>query len=425
VRSRQLLSSFLIVGLLAAAPALAEDKGTAVKGQLSTIEKQLEAKRKAAKTLEKETAALKAEEARLRQEMVSAASKAQQFEGDLTQVEETLVALKEEEAIKLEKLSLNKVQTIGVLGALERLARNPPQALIAQPLSTSDLVRSAILLRAAVPMIEKEAKQLNEDIKSLVETRKAVEARRVELASLTTRLKGERQRLDGMLGRKKGLREKASKESKRAATVLKKLTGKAKNLKEVFRKLEKKRKADEKARRKKEAQAERQKKARIAQQKPPEAPKTGSAQVAALPAPDGGAPISKAKGHLWAPAVGRLIKAYGIPTGTGLTTKGITLATRANAQVVAPYDGRVVYSGPFRAYGQLLIIDHGEGYHTLISGMTRIDSLVGQWLLAGEPVGVMGAPRKGKPSLYLEIRKQGQPINPKPWLANRKRRAMR
>jgi len=413
-------SLLLFAGLFCVGPARAADDPSAVKGQIKTIEQELEAKRKAAQSLENEAEQLKSQESQLRREMVSAAAKAQQFETDLTQVEETLATLKEEEAETLKKLNLNREQTVGVLGALERLARNPPQALIAQPLSTSDLVRSAILLRAAVPMIEKEANRLNADIQSLIETRTAVEARRQELAALTDQLKSERKRLDHMLERKKALREKASEESKQASASLKQLTGKAKNLKDVFNKLEKKRLADEAKRR----ESERQKR-EAEQKKQEEQHKTGSAEVASLPVPDGGAPITKAKGHLWMPAVGPVVKAYGIPTGTGLTTKGITISTRQNAQVVATYDGRVVYSGPFRGYGQLLIIDHGEGYHTLISGMTRIDSLVGQWLLAGEPVGVMGAPQSGKPSLYLEIRKQGQPINPRPWLADRSKRAMR
>ncbi|MCW9046109.1 MAG: peptidoglycan DD-metalloendopeptidase family protein, partial [Alphaproteobacteria bacterium] len=89
---------------------------------------------------------------------------------------------------------------------------------------------------------------------------------------------------------------------------------------------------------------------------------------------------------------------------------------RLGAHVVAPYDGRVVYAGPFRGYGQLLIIEHGEGYHTLLAGMERIDSVVGQWLLAGEPIGVMSKNKSKKPTLYLEMRKDGHPINPVPWL---------
>ena len=98
-------------------------------------------------------------------------------------------------------------------------------------------------------------------------------------------------------------------------------------------------------------------------------------------------------------------------------SKGITIETRADAQVVTPYDGEVVFAGRFRGYGQLLIIQHGEGYHTLLAGFSRIDSVLGQWLLAGEPVGVMGRGSNGNPALYVELRRNGDAINPLPWLA--------
>ena len=93
------------------------------------------------------------------------------------------------------------------------------------------------------------------------------------------------------------------------------------------------------------------------------------------------------------------------------------IAARPGAQVVAPYDGKVVYAGNFRSYGQILIIQHGGRYHTLLAGLDRVDAVVGQWLLAGEPVGIMGAPHGGDPELYLELRHAGKPINPLPWLA--------
>ena len=86
--------------------------------------------------------------------------------------------------------------------------------------------------------------------------------------------------------------------------------------------------------------------------------------------------------------------------------------------MVAPYDGQVVYAGPFRGYGQILIIEHGESYHTLLAGIERIDAVEGQWVLAGEPVGTMERQGTELPKLYLELRHAGQPINPLPWLAN-------
>ena len=90
--------------------------------------------------------------------------------------------------------------------------------------------------------------------------------------------------------------------------------------------------------------------------------------------------------------------------------------------MIAPFDGVVAFAGAFRGYGQLLIIEHSEGYHTLLAGLGRVDGEVGQRVLAGEPVGVMatsetdGAPSS---SLYVELRRDGQPINPLPWLADR------
>jgi septal ring factor EnvC (AmiA/AmiB activator) len=117
------------------------------------------------------------------------------------------------------------------------------------------------------------------------------------------------------------------------------------------------------------------------------------------------------------PAEGRLSQRYGEGTESEGLAKGIVITTRTAAQVVSPFDGVVAFAGPFRGYGQLLILEHSEGYHTLLAGMSRLDGAVGQRVLAGEPVGVMSP--EGDPSLYVELRRDGQPINPLPWLATR------
>ena len=153
-----------------------------------------------------------------------------------------------------------------------------------------------------------------------------------------------------------------------------------------------------------------------------------------------GGRLGEARGQMPMPAVGRISGQYGEPTPAGISRRGIDIATRPGAQVVAPYDGKVVFAGPFRAYGQLLIISVGEGYHVLLAGMTRINGLAGQSILAGEPVGIMGsssdedspARQNGAadngglgakevssgqhPALYIEFRKDGDPIDPRPWL---------
>ena len=136
-----------------------------------------------------------------------------------------------------------------------------------------------------------------------------------------------------------------------------------------------------------------------------------------------GRPIDIAKGMLPYPVVGDLKATFGRQATSGLTHKGVTIKAVSEAQVIAPYEGRVAFAGLFRGYGRLLIIEHGAGYHTLLAGMGRIDVIVGQWLLGGEPVGIMDRVEKNykdeKPLLYIELRRGGEPINPLPWLTER------
>lgn len=126
------------------------------------------------------------------------------------------------------------------------------------------------------------------------------------------------------------------------------------------------------------------------------------------------------------PAGGAVLKAFGTDDGYGGQEKGMSLTTRVEAQVASPSDGWVVYAGPFRSYGQLLIINAGGGYHILLAGMDKITVELGQFVLSGEPVAVMGRGPQlvssaslgtAQPILYVEFRKDGNSIDPTPWWA--------
>ena len=125
--------------------------------------------------------------------------------------------------------------------------------------------------------------------------------------------------------------------------------------------------------------------------------------------------FQKAKGMLTKPCAGTITTEYGQMISKGVTSKGIIYKTRSEAQVVAPYDGTVIFSGPFKGYGNIIIVEHGDGYLSLLAGLGQIDCEVGQMLLAGEPIGIM--PNSNDAKLYVEIRKDRHPINPKPWIA--------
>ncbi|MBX9863819.1 MAG: peptidoglycan DD-metalloendopeptidase family protein [Hyphomicrobium sp.] len=145
--------------------------------------------------------------------------------------------------------------------------------------------------------------------------------------------------------------------------------------------------------------------------------------------------FQNAKGKLSLPARGRRVLGFGEKTQYGGTSKGMVIETRYSARVTSPCDGWVVYAGEFRSYGQLLIINAGGGYHVLVAGLSRMDVGPGQFVLAAEPIGTMsGAPRTAQlatestdtsqsaphssaPVLYIEFRKDGQPIDSNPWWA--------
>jgi septal ring factor EnvC (AmiA/AmiB activator) len=133
------------------------------------------------------------------------------------------------------------------------------------------------------------------------------------------------------------------------------------------------------------------------------------------------------RGLLPPPVSGAVVKTFGAPDGFGSVEKGLSLAARPRAVVASPTDGWIAFSGPYRTYGQLLIINAGGGYYVVLAGMDRINVEVGQFVLAGEPVGVMGdgsartaaaiAIGALQPILYIEFRKDGTAIDPGPWWA--------
>jgi septal ring factor EnvC (AmiA/AmiB activator) len=380
--------------------------------RLADVERDMEHERQRRAALERRSAGLDHDVDKLRADLIAAARAAQQGEADLSRLEARLRELVADEGRLSADLARRHTQIVALAGALERLSRHPPEALFVAPGDPIDVMRGGLLLRTALPRVRAASEKLRGELETLATLRHEIAAQRIRQEAAVVSLGRERRQLDDLMRRKAALRQETVEETRRLVRRLDELAASASGLREFLQRLETDRPARDAP------------PPGLAPLAPatvvPRGPATGT-EDAAPPAPRS---IARARGLLTMPAAGRLVERFGEATPGG-SLRGLTLRTRPEAPVVAPYDGRIAYAGPFRGYGLILIIDHGEGYHSLLAGLGRLDGVVGQAILAGEPVGMMspGAASAGEgadPQLYVELRHNGQPINPLPWLAQGK-----
>ncbi len=411
----QRLEALTLLALLLTAPAFAAVAPDPA--QLKALERGVRDAAAERDKVRTESAGIARDVEAIRGDLIATAKDIQDQEHSLTIMENRIRDLEAQSARMGATLIRRDAQMTGVLLALERLALRPSDALALTPLSPADAVRSAILLRAALPHIKQSEVSLQRELGDLYKLRGETTQQKEEAAAAAAALITKRARLESLEQEKAARRVSLVSRGEELDAHVAKMAREAQDLRDLFAKL-----AEEKAARDKEA-------AEAARLKAAEAAKAKPAEPAPSPRPSAPAEhdvavtrsFAQARGTMPFPVTGALSGRYGEAAGSaedpGLRAKGITITTRGGAQVVAPFDGIVAFAGPFRGYGQLLIIEHSEGYHTLLAGMGRIDAVVGSRVLAGEPVGTMES--EGAPSLYVELRRDGQPINPLPWLANR------
>jgi len=380
--------------------------------KLEDVEKQLEAGRQKETALGREAESLSKEAEELRNKAVEAARTTQDREEEITTIERKLDKLNAELASRTAALGGKRAQLIQLLAALERIAIQPPEALIAMPEAPSDTIRSALLIRAAVPAIEDRSRTLQAELDELAELRADIATRRRQLASALDSLRHERERLDRMAEQKSKVAAATEEQKTALAKRNAKLASEAKDIRELLEKLESVRPKIPPPKPVPPTEKADRGESHPRSAAPPASP-APEAQVALRP------PVESSAGRAMLPVRGQIIRTFGQEGPAGGLEKGITIETRPDAQVVAPFDGQVAFAGPFRGYGQILIIEQTDGYHTILVGLSRIDGIVGQNVVAGEPVGLMGNPESGRPALYVELRRNGRPVNPVPVLTAR------
>ena len=353
---------------------------------------------------------------KLNQMLIEAASRLRTVEGRVAETEARLKPLDDSERGIRQSLSGRRAAIAEVLASLQRIGRNPPPAMMVRPEDALASIRTAILLGAVLPDMRIQAESLAADLSDLVRIRRDIAEEKERLQRDVAALTEERQRVALLMEERQKRQadtEKAIEEERRKATSLARQVD---NLKDLIGKVEQG--LDAKTRSERTA-------TRAADEKSI----NSRVDLAALKDPGRLAPavaFASARGHLPLPVNGVRIREFGAPDNLGSTEKGLTIATRAGAQVTAPCDGWVVYAGSFRNYGQVLILNAGGGYHVVLAGMERISVDVGQFVLTGEPVAVMGsgsrvaatlASGSDQPVLYVEFRKDGTPVDPSPWWA--------
>ncbi|MEW6124789.1 MAG: peptidoglycan DD-metalloendopeptidase family protein [Pseudomonadota bacterium] len=363
-----------------------------------------------------ELEAARGDRGKLNQLLVDTGARSREVEQQLIEVEARMTELDRTGGQIQASLMQRRAVLAEVLAALVRMGRNPPPALLMRPGDALDAVRSAILLGAILPEMRVEAETLAADLAELSQVRTELSVARERLTGLRRSLEEDRARIAALVGERQRRQAEANPvppAEKAQAESVAKGTG---DVHDLVTRLETEVPPAARA-------------AEAARTGPAAAPGGGTpnpTEIAALQNPARIAPAMpfvEAKGLLPLPVAGVRLKDFGATDGVGGTEKGLTIATRMGAQVTAPTDGWVVYAGPFRSYGQLLIINAGGGYHVLMAGMERITVDLGQFVLAGEPVAVMGSgPRaasaaSGQPQLYVEFRKDGISIDPAPWWA--------
>lgn len=397
--------------------------------ELRALEDKLAANTALRTRLQAEIAEIRSDRARLNTALIETTARTQAIEGRIAALEARLDQLGTSETAIRRSLTGRRGLITEVLAALQRMGRRPPPAVIVRPEDMLEAVRASILLGAVVPELRQEIEVLAGDLGELVRLRDSIAADRKTISGELAELAAERQRLASLVTARQQREAAASGDAEKERQLADALGHDVKNARELVERIEKDIAAVarnfEEARRLGDSQTreQRERMAALALKDPARlAPRIAFADT---------------RGLLPLPASGSQIRAFGASDGFGGTARGISVATRPKALVSAPVDAWVAFAGPFRSFGNLLILNAGGGYYLLLAGMQRIDVSAGQFVLAGEPVAVMGenpeaeifaegkattgtgqaATVTGQPVLYVEFRKDGTPFDPGPWWA--------
>lgn len=369
---------------------------------LSSIDKRLEQEQNKKEKLSQELEGLEAEIEDTRQKLVDVAKSIQKNEKNLGQLEERIKDL-EHEKVKIEKeLEEDRASIADLILALQRIQRVPPEALFAKPGAPYETAQSAMLLSDIIPALKNHADDLKQNLTLLSNLTRDLKRDREEVLALSKSLKDEQQNLLKLSKKRERYFKKTLGDLEEREDAVNRIKAESENLRQLVRNLEEDRK--------RQATRSSVRQAVMSQPKP----NATKAAVSSRPSnkliepalmPSAGAPQL--------PLSGIIQTRFSEKDAFGAPSQGIKIAARSGSLVVAPMGGIIRFAGEFRQYGKMVIIEHKKDYHSLIAGLEKIDTLVGQDVNAGEPIGTLRYGSQGnKSSLYYELRHKGRAVNP-------------
>jgi len=322
----------------------------------------------------------------MRERAASLAAQLQKTERRVDTEEDALAKVNAEYAQKRREFELRKKDYTATVISLMRMRNMPTTALFSSNEDTQTMLRTASVLEKTNAAIATKATRLRTDMAQMKALQSTAKTRDASTKAEKTKLAEEQKKLERELNARQKLQARLSADHVREAAKVAELSRESASLQELISKLDEKQK-----------------------EKPKD--KSVSKQTATLRNFDG------KKGSARAPVSGEVIHRFGEKQTDNGTYRGMVFKARAGATVVAPYDGEVVFTGPFRDYGNMVLIKHKNGYISLIAGMGSINTSLNQATIRGEPIGTM--PTSGKADAYVELRDaSAKPIDPANWFAN-------
>lgn len=347
--------------------------------------------------LEREAAASRDAVERTAREAAALAARVQQAEAGIAGAEARLTLALREHALLREALGSEQQPIVHLTGALQQFARRPMALAVLRPGSVTDLVHLRAMLDSAVPQIQARTAGLRGRLARSRTLRDEARLAAADLRAERTRLTARRQELATIEARQRVASRQAEAGANQEAQRALALAEEARDLDSLVAELGR-------------AGTLRQRLAAlpgpIARPARPEEGRPAAPASAAIPSGPGEAPPAP----YLLPVTGRTVLGFGAGAGADAApSRGLTLAPRPGAQVVAPAAGRVAFAGPYEGYGRIVIVEHAGGWTSLITGLARTGVSVGQQLVAGAPIGVAA---QAMPEITLELRREGEPVNP-------------